>query len=98
MASALGALVVLLLPLQNTLPLRILTLAGQEFFLSWTLLLIPLLLKLLEEEIPDYAHVNPHSLSSGAGTGLSENMRPGRGLYTSTNQDTEKRVRNDLGC
>ena len=24
------------------------------------------------------AHVNPHSLSSGAGTGLSENMRPGR--------------------
>lgn len=78
MASALGALVVLLLPLQNTLPLRILTPAGQEFFLSWTWLLIPLLLKLLEEEIPDYAHVNPHSLSSGAGTGLSENMRPGR--------------------
>ena len=33
----------------------------QKFFLSWTLLLTLLLLKLLEEEITDYAHVNPPS-------------------------------------
>lgn len=69
---------VLSLPLQTALPLRTLPSAGQEFFLSWTLLLTPLLLKLLKEEIPDYAHVNPYSLNSVTGWVFPENMRPGR--------------------
>ena len=78
MASALGALVVLLLLLQNTILLRILTPAAQVFVLAWTLLLSPLLLKLLKKEIPEYAHVNPYSLNSVTGWLFPENMRPGR--------------------
>ena len=97
MATAPWAFMVLSLSPQTALPLRTLIPVRQEFFLSLTLLLTPLLLKLLKRT-SDCAHVNPHSLYCMAGMCFSENMRPGRRLYTSTNQDTEKRVRNDLGC